>query len=143
MFRSTSTNYVRTLIENEKSKKVVSSSFRTKPTMAKNKLWGRHRRRHIRNETLIIVWNYTATTLKKWWAKTNGDYEAAQAYENQLRLLSAEDWFKKGRVTTTDPSMTTPSEATRSEPIEMKEISQEKDTKVEDVEEGIRIVALD
>lgn len=33
---------------------------------------GKHRRRHVRNETLTIVWNYTSTVLREWWAKANG-----------------------------------------------------------------------
>ena len=60
--------------------------------MAKRKLWGRHRRRHIRNETLTMVWNYTATVVKGWWAQATGNATAAAATASP-RLLSWKDWL--------------------------------------------------
>lgn len=51
---------------------------------------GKHRRRHVRNETLTIVWNYTSTVMREWWAKANGrpaaDGEAEEAQEHRNRF---------------------------------------------------------
>ena len=67
--------------------------------MARNKLWGRHRRRHIRNETLTMVWNYTSNAVKGWFARATG--AATAEHQNRYRLIDLREWLRQSVINST------------------------------------------
>lgn len=62
----------------------------TKTKKKKSSFWGKHRRRHIRNETLSIVWNYAAAMVRSWLGNTDQPNVDA---EHRYRLQRLLPWY--------------------------------------------------
>ncbi|CAB9530619.1 expressed unknown protein [Seminavis robusta] len=79
-------------------------------TTKKTKLWSRRKRRHIRNETLTIVWNYTSNLLQHWWANARGYPPPPEPNPPRRAILEhPKDWLvpSPSDESTNDPALNT------------------------------------